>query len=355
MHQHTTYQTLAARLKALSLLLVLTFLPYSSPLLASPNHQLVIIDSQRGEPYSTVRESMLESLHGMGYITNKNITIHYHSMSHYQGAADSIMRRIIEPLGQPIIFLNGTVATAAFKTLAWNNNLYRFVFASVTDPVGLGVIKEFGQAPPANFTGISYPVPVEDRLKLVRQLIPNVRNIGLVFADMPQSHSYIGWINDFLRSSQEWQNIRFHYIQVDFVSSDYGHVRMAEQAIPAIKKLAPLVDVFLSPNDQMGAQKPFAQTVRQHANKPLIGLGRKDVAEHWGAAASRYPSLDQMGKQAANMLHRLFSGQAIHEIYPERPEKYGTILNETLLTQFGITIPASLRETAEIIEKTTVE
>ncbi len=323
----------------------------TSPLFADPAYQkrIIIIDSQTGAPYQAVRESMLAELGRKGYTKENGFISEYYSLSHYHGAAKSLWLHRMKKVHYDAIFLNGTLAVSSFKEIAWNDPEYGFVYASVTDPLGLGLVESYDTPPTGNFTGIAFHVPVNIRMNFVRQLIPEVKNIGLVYADMPQSHSYRKWIEELLQSA-EWEGINFHFRKVDFIPSDGGHHRMAQIAKKHIKELDPLVDLFLSPNDQMGAQSPFAKNVFKIATKPLIGLGHDDVSRGWGATASIYPDEIAIGIQAAQMIERIFKGDTIATIYPSRPANYGVVIDKTKAEKFGIKLSPQLMKDAEIIE-----
>lgn len=329
-------------------LLVFLLSPISSISADTSVKKLLVIDSQIGDPYRYVRESMLTELAALGFKEGGGMTYEYYSLSHYRGAAKNLWNHRIRKVDYDVIFLNGTLAAKSFKDIAWGSEDYDFIFASVTDPVGLGVVKDYDVAPSENFTGIAYHVPIEVRMSFLKQLVPGVKNIGLVYADMPQSHSYRKWIEDFIASSPEWEGITVHFRKVDFIPSEGGHRRMAQMAEKHVRELDEKVDLFLSPNDQMGAQSPFAKMVYRNATKPLIGLGRNDVAEGWGATASIYPDEKVVGKQAAVMIKRIFSGESLNEIYPERPKHYGIVIDKAKAEYFGIAIDSGLRSKAEI-------
>ncbi len=310
--------------------------------------RLLVIDSQLGDPYRTVRESMLDALAAKGFNEAAGFSHEYYSLSHYHGAAISLWRHRIQKTKYDAIFLNGTLAVSSFKQIAWKSDKHPFIFASVTDPQGLALIDAFDAPPPANFTGVDYHVPVVDRLRFIKRLMPNAKNIGLVYADMPQSYSYRGWL-DALMKDEEWAGIKMHYRKVDFIPGEGGHRRMAQMAKRHIKELNSVVDVFLSPNDQMGAQRPFAEMVEKTATKPLIGIGRHEVAENWGAVASIYPDEGTIGVQAAQMIVRLLNGEAIANIYPERTAKSGIIIDVRKAERFGIRLDSELLQSAEIV------
>ncbi|MFL0809230.1 MAG: hypothetical protein K6L76_02330 [Agarilytica sp.] len=310
--------------------------------------KLLVIDSQIGDPYRNVRESMLTELAARGFKEGDGMSYEYYSLSHYRGAAKNLWNHRIRKVDYDVIFLNGTLAAKSFKDIAWNSKSYDFVFASVTDPVGLGIVKDYNITPEANFTGVAFHVPIEDRMRFIKRLMPQAKNIGLIYADMPQSHSYRKWIEEVL-NQPEWQGVTVHFRQVDFIPSEGGHRRMAQMAEKHVQELDSQVDLFLSPNDQMGAQRPFANMVYRNSTKPLIGLGRHDVTDGWGATASIYPDEKIVGKQAAEMVHKIFNGEALTTILPERPREYGIVIDKAKAKYFGISIDADLGAAAELI------
>ncbi len=162
---------------------------------------------------------------------------------------------------------------------------------------------------------------------------------------MPQSQSYRKWLQDALKLP-EFREFQVIFRSVEFVRSEEGHRRMAELAKQHVLELDPLVDVFLTPNDQMGVQHSFPEMVVKTATKPLIALGKKEVTEGWGATMSLYPDQEGAGRTIAGMIKKLFEGQPIQSIPPRWPlGGYAFDLEKT--RKFGITIPPKLLEAAE--------
>lgn len=308
---------------------------------AAPSHKhyrLLIMNSQTGEPYNSTRVAMLDSLAQSGYIEGKNLTIVSHSIGNDRNLGHEILKK---ELGKAydVVFVNGTLMTLAAKESAFGTGLQPFVFACVTDPVGIGVINSFDEPPPANFTGVSYPVPVDQRLDFVRKLLPQVKRIGLVYADMPQSHSYRSWLEEQLSENPDFKDLQILYRSVPLETGEAGSLHMAKNAETFIRELDPQVDLFISPNDQMGVRAPYAVRVFQIATRPLIGIGRKDVTEGWGASASIYPSLQSAGYQAAEMIRRLFEGESIERIHSEWTAEFGYAFDLHKARRFGLQIP----------------
>ncbi|MCX7934342.1 MAG: hypothetical protein N3A66_03680, partial [Planctomycetota bacterium] len=244
-----------------------------------------------------------------------------------------------------VIFVGGTAATISAKNALYGT-AQKVVFGAPTDPVGIGVIKDFPSRPPANFTGVCYPVPVKARLRFVRQLLPQAKTLGVIYADMPQSHSYNRWLKEIVATEPEFKDLNIIFQPIPLVTGEEGDKEMAQTAIKYIKELDPRVDAFLKPCDQMGTRKHFSEVVYQYATKPLIGITRDDVMANWGATATMYPSHKSIGAQAARMIKAIFAGQPLSEIMPEWPKEFGLAFDMNKVKQFKITVPIFMLEIA---------
>lgn len=325
--------------------LFLVFLVCSSAFGAQSVHKLLILDSQEGEPYQTARKALLAQLDKYGYVVGKNLQTTYYSIENDKDTGKKILSAELSN-HYDVIFVNGTIMAIAAKEIAFAQDKYHFVYTCVTDPVGIGLIDDFDNSPKANFTGVSFPIPVQSRFKFILQLMPNIKNIGLIYADMPQSQSYRQWIDTLLKQEDEFKGIKVLYRTVPLITGEMGNAQMTEVAKKYVAELDSLVDIFISPNDQLGATPPFAQMVYKNATKPLIGLGLKDVVEHWGATMAIYPSQESAGQQAAFMIKSLFEGQSIKTLIPQWPKQNGFAFDLKKAKQFGIKIPIQMIELA---------
>ncbi|WP_041641281.1 ABC transporter substrate-binding protein [Magnetococcus marinus] len=297
-----------------------------------------------GLPYDEVRHALIQSLQAYGYRRGENLHITIESAQNDVQQGMTLLEKA--QLNKfDLFYTGGTVATIAAKNVLLGQQT-PVVFASPTDPVGIGVIDGFKFPPKANFTGVCYPVPVKARLRFIRQLLPKARTFGLIFADMPQSHSYNRWLQALLQDDPEFKDIRILYRAVPLVLGEEGDLRMAQAAIPIIQALDNQVDAFIKPNDQLGSRRAFAQTVYEHAKKPLIGLVRQDVMQNWGASAVIYPSHTSIGQQAAFMIKRLLEGEVVANIIPQWPTQFGYAIDLPKTRQYHISVPVGLLQLA---------
>lgn len=313
-----------------------------SPVFAEKQYSLLYIDSQDTEPYTSMRDMIMYHLELSGYTAGKNLEVSYWSIGNAGGRASRVWRTEKDKR-YDAIYLGGTMATKYFKEFALNKKGYKCIFGSVTNPIELGVIDEYNSPPKANFTGVSYPVDIAGRLRFIQTIMPEATNIGYVYADMSQSRSYLGELKRVL-NQPEFEQLKFHFRKVEFVPGEGGHKRMAKLARTFINELSDRVDLFLSPNDQMGAQKEYVKMVLQNSDKPLIALGKKDVME-WGAPISYFPSTYYTGRQISKMLISLFEGDDIATLFPQQPEP-GVAINMKLARHYNFFLPDRLIEQA---------
>ena len=345
----TTPITMAGRIVHL-LAAALFFALAASPLCLAEESgrmfKLLILDSQRGNPYNEVRDALANTLRKYGYVEGRNLQTVLQVTGNDVGKGERLLRDELSRDRYDVIFVGGTVATISAKNVLLGDMSQRVVFGSPTDPVGIGVIRNFTSKPFANFTGICYPVPPRARFKFIKRLLPKARTFGLIHADMPQSLSYNKWVQDLVAHDPEFRGMKILFRAVPLITGENGSELMAAAAIPHIRELDSQVDAFIKPNDQMGTHRQFAEVVFKTATKPLIGLTQDDVMDRWGATAAIYPSHLSIGEQAARMIKDLFQGKTIAEIPPEWPKTYGFAVDLPKTRQFKITVPVELLQLA---------
>lgn len=329
-----------------AILLVAIFFQHGHCEVRGEVRKILLIASESGEPYQSVIDSFTSQLAQTGYVKDRNLEIRQYSIDHYEGRAKRILQDGADRKYDLTVVL-GTVATKALKKLILGDPQYeKVVFSTVTDPVGLGVVEDFKNPPKYNFTGVAYPVPVRKRFDFIRRLMPKARKIGLIYADMPQSHSYNKWVKDFLAGDPEYKDYEILFREVPFAKGEGGKIRMSRESEKFIRELDPKVDLFLSANDQLALQPFFPKLVYDIATKPLVGVGGPDVTERRGATASIFPTSEGLGRQTAKIVKRLLDGASIKEVVPEEANEFGIAFDMEKVRKFSITVPEDLLKQA---------
>lgn len=328
-------------------LLTLIFSGFSTPSLAqNPPYHLLLISSEKGEPYQSVIQAMFSRLGEQGYSDMKKLTTTSYSLDHYPGRARSILRKEANHRFDLVVVM-GTIGTIALKDLIWDHPRYpNVLFSTVTDPVGIGVIENFSSPPQHNFTGVAFLVPVKERFLFIRRVMPKARIFGLIYSDMPQSHSYNQWVRNLVIHDPDFKDYKILFREVPFAKSKGGKIRMGDESIRFIKELNHQVDLFLSPQDQMALQPFFPKNVYKYGTKPLVGVGYHDVMERRGATMAIFPTPRKLGKQTADMVLKFLNGANPREVIPEETREYSISFDMDKVRQFGLTIPEDLLKKA---------
>ena len=336
---------LSKALRALCAAFACVFLAASADAADRPL-SLLVVDSQPTEPYRSVTAAMLAFLAEHGYSEATGLRIVRLSLGQHEGQAENIWKHY-DGRDFSVVYVSGTLAARAFAAIMRREPDSRLVFSAVTDPVGVGLIDGFGTPPTRNITGVSILVPIKDRLRFARRMLPQARTFGCVYSDMPQSASYRRWVEEALAADPEFKDIRVLFRRVEFVPGDQGTKRMVMLATAQVEALAPEVDAFLAPVDPLGLVPEFDSMVTQTTNKPLIGIIEPDVRDKWGATMTISPSLTGIGRQAGRMVARLLAGEPVAHIPAEPSEEMGVLFDDSQLARFGLAVPADLRAQAD--------
>ena len=148
----------------------------------APDHYIIGI-SQYGEHASldNCREGFLQGLAEAGIVEGENLTVDYQNA----GFDDSIATQIGQTFSAGNVDLMAAIATPSATACfaAAEDKDIPVIFTAITDPVG-------AKLDSGNITGTSDVLPVEGQLKLIRQLQPNAKSIGIIYTTSEANSVY---------------------------------------------------------------------------------------------------------------------------------------------------------------------
>ncbi len=205
------------------------------------------------------------------------------------------------------------------------------VGTSVTDYVESGIVKS-DSAPGGNVTGASDLNPVEVQVKLMKELCPDVKTVGIVIS-----------------SAEENSRIQAEEAKVAFEAAGYT-VKVytaadSNELQPVFTKASQEVDGFYEPTDNLVANNmEIVKNVTVPAGKPVI-TGEKSMCEVGGLATY---SIDyyKLGYAAGEQAYEiLVNGKdpASMEIVHMKTDELELYINEDILKELGLTVPESLK------------
>jgi putative ABC transport system substrate-binding protein len=273
------------------------------------------------------RVAFIERLRELGWIDGRTVAIEY-----LDGRPERIAEIAAELVQQKVqaIFTYG----AAAATLKQATTSIPIVLVA-NDPVGSGLVESLSR-PGGNVTGLSIQAPESAgrRLELLRQLVPGLRRLAIMFdATYPAT-------------VLEKDNVQTMSRNLGLEAEPYG-TRRAED-------IAPAFDVFKDHTDAIYVVANSANGARIAAlalNMRLPTTFEQAVPVRAGGLMSYGPDPVDLFRRAADFVDKILRGAKPGEIPIEQPTKFNLAINLKTAAALGLDVPSQLQQLAdEVIE-----
>lgn len=207
------------------------------------------------------------------------------------------------------------ISTPSAQAAANNIKDKPIFFSAITNPESAGILRK-------NVTGVSDKSPVKKQVQLIKKLLPEAKNIGIVYNTSEQNSFYL--TDAFTKAAEE----EGYTVKIKGINN------ISEMA-SALDTLLPTIDVlYTSIDNTIASTYPLIVEKCNKANKPIIGA-TKSFADQ-GALAVDGISDYQVGYQTGEMAARYLSGEKIENIPYEVVEKSEMYINKDVAEKFGI-------------------
>ncbi|HGF7363579.1 TPA: ABC transporter substrate-binding protein [Vibrio cholerae] len=269
------------------------------------------------------RQGLLDGLKAKGYEEGKNLKFDYKTAQGNPAIAVQIARQFV---GENPDVLVG-IATPTAQALVSATKTIPIVFTAVTDPVGAKLVKQLEQ-PGKNVTGLSDLSPVEQHVELIKEILPNVKSIGVVYN--PGEANAVS-LMDLLKLSAAKHGIKL----VEATALKSADVQSATQAI------AEKSDVIYALIDNTVASAIEGMIVAANqAKTPVFGAATSYVER--GAIASLGFDYYQIGVQTADYVVAILEGKEPGSLDVQVAKGSDLMINKTAAEQLGISIPEAV-------------
>src|ERR1700722_9308021 len=283
------------------------------PTSAAETKSIAIITMVDTPQLVEVKDGVIKGLAAHGYVDGKNLKINFKSAQSNFGTAQQIARQFIGEAPEVI-------------------------FTVVTDPVSAKLISSKTH-PGGNVSGISDVVPTERQIGLVREIVPGLKTLGLLYDSASDSS----------RASAESIKAlgpKMGFTVVEAAAMGLNNVASAAQS------LVGRVDAIFVPNDTtVYAGFESVVKVAQDAHVPLFSAERRSVQR--GSIGTVGFDFGQIGVKTADMVYKVLSGTKpgdMDVVYMvDEPDTLGLYLNKASAEKMGVTIPKALLEHAAIV------
>ncbi len=277
----------------------------------------------------------LQALHQLGWTEGQNLRVDARWSGGNAGDARKYAMELVA-LAPDVILTGGNVGLAAMLQAT---RTVPIVFAIVPDPVGTGLVASLSR-PGGNATGfMMFEYSLCGKwLEVLKQIAPGVTRVG-VLRD-PAIAAGIG---------------QFAVIQsvAPSVGVDVSPINLTtapeiERAIAAFAS-TPNGGLILTASALSALHRPLIIALAARYKLPAVYLERSFVLS--GGLISYGPNFIDQYRQAAGYVDRILKGEKPADLPVQAPTKYELVINLKTAKALGLTVPPTLRATAdEVIE-----
>lgn len=286
------------------------------------------------------REGFLKGLEDEGIKEGDNLTVKYKNAAADMGTA----KQISDSLVSDKVDLVCAIATPSAQS-AYNAAMKAdipVIYTAVTDPVAAELADKDGK-PVGEVTGTSDKLPVEEQLKMIREMLPDAKKIGIMYTTSEANS---------VSAIEEYKSLVKKY---DFELVEKGITTTADVSLAADDLLSKVDCITNLTDNTVVASLP---TILDKANEKKIPVFGSEIEQvKIGCLAAEGIDYIALGKQTGKMAAKVLKGEAeASEQNFETITEPGFYVNNKVAENLGITVPVDLANNAvESFDEITAE
>lgn len=278
------------------------------------------------------RQGFIDRMAELGYVEGVNVAYDIQSAQGDQGTARTIAQKFAADRVDLVLAIATPTAQAAAQVI----RDIPILITAVTDPVSAELVESV-ERPGTNVTGTSDLTPVRAQLELLKTLVPGARRVGVIYN--------AGEVNSVVQvdlakgaaAAMGWQ-----IIEATVVNSS--------EVMQAAQSLIGRVDALYVPTDNTVVSAIESVVfVAERERLPLIA--GEELSVEQGAVATVGIDYYELGRQTADIAHRVLEGEDPADIPIQYQEEMSLVVNLGAAARMGVAIPEELLEdAARVIE-----
>lgn len=275
-----------------------------------------------------VRKGAIEALAQEGYKEGQNLTVNFQSAQGNMGTAGQIAKQFAADNPDAII----AIATPSAQAVVSATTTVPVVFSAVTEPVEAKLVSKLDGSG-TNVTGASDVLPLEPQVVLIKELLPNVKNIGFVYSP-GEVNSTVTLKN--LKAVAQTQGVTI----VEAPAQKSSDIAMAAQS------LVGKVDMIYTSTDNnvVNAYEALAKVAKE-GKIPLVSSDPGVIDR--GASVVLGVNYHQLGVETGKITARIFKGEKAGDIPVYSASELDLFVNKKNASEQGLTVPQSILDKAQ--------
>lgn len=279
-----------------------------------------------------VRKGVIDELAEQGFADGENLKVNFQSAQGNTATAGQIAKQFVADESDVIV----AIGTPSAQSVAAATSSIPLVFSAVTDPVEAKLVPKLDGSG-TNVTGGSDALPYEPQIELMRQIIPNLKNVGYVYSP--------GEVN----STIILKNLKAKLTPLGITVHEAPAARSNDIAMAA-RSLEGRVDmIYTSTDNNVVSSYEALYQVAKESKIPLIASDTSSVAR--GAVAALGVDYYVLGRETGKIVVRILNGEKAGDIAVYTPQVLDLYVSPKNATAEGITLPQAVIDNAkEVVE-----
>ena len=279
-----------------------------------------------------VRKGVIDELNEAGFKDGENLKVNFQSAQGNTATAGQIAKQFVADEADVIV----AIGTPSAQSVAAATSSIPLVFSAVTDPVEAKLVSKLDGSG-TNVTGGSDALPYEPQIELMRQIIPNLKNVGYVYSP--------GEVN----STIILKNLKEKLTPLGINVHEAPAQRSTDIAMAA-RSLEGRVDMIYTSTDNnvVSAYESLYQVAKE-SKIPLIASDTSSVER--GAIAALGVDYYALGRETGKIVVRILKGENPGEIAVYTPQALNLYVSPKNATEQGITLPQAVIDKAKEVVK----
>ncbi len=299
---------------------------------ATTNKTIAITAIVEHPSLDAVRKGVIDELAEQGLKEGENLKVNFQSAQGNTGTAGQIAKQFVSDNPDVIV----AISTPSAQSVVASTNSIPVVFSAVTDPVEAKLVSKLDGSG-TNVTGASDAVPLDPQIKLMKEIFPNLKNVGYVYSP--------GEVN----STVVLKNLKDKLTPMGITVVEAPAQRSNDIAM-AGRSLQGKVDMIYTTTDNnvVSAYEALYQASKE-AKIPLISTAPTDAGR--GAAAAMGVDYYDLGRNTGKIVYRILNGEKAGSIPVYTAEKLELHVSPKHAQEQGLTLPQSVIDQAKEVIK----
>lgn len=279
------------------------------------------------------REGFLQGLADQGFVEGENLIIDYQNSGADMALAAQIAENFVNKKYDMIMAIATPAAMHAYNA-ALDSDI-PVVYTAISDPIISGLANEDGSSS-GNITGTSDALPVEAQLKMIREIMPEAKTIGIMYTTSEANSESTIQIYEELAPKYDFE------LETIGIQTSADIPLAADNILTKVDCLCNLTDNTVVNSLPTIIDKAFAKNI------PIFGSEVEQVSI--GCLASEGIDYIALGQETGAMASLVLKGEAKAAEIPFRTidESY-LYLNTEAAEKLGIEIPEDMLNRAQEI------